>query len=174
MKQLFLLLLVTPVLAVLYCAGFSVIPLPFCLISLPLILVSALALELRFGLAVTVAAISGGIVDLLSPTPFGIYLLASTLSAVLTAILLSRILTHHTLGATIGVNVTIFLLVHVTAFFLNSFVRIFMGAEWFNSAIWPAALIVIIATLLQASIATLLRLGSSSIRNYASRFILIR
>lgn len=174
MRAVAAILLITLALSILHGAGLSVFPWPLSLISLPLIIISSLALRLRFSTATAAAIVYGITADVLSPSAFGLYTSAAVLAVVIVAVLLYRILTHHTIGAVAGVNAAIFLLVHLLVYFFSSILRVLSGADFFHPATGYALLMVLITVPVQVALALLLRFAGGGVRSYMSRFILLR
>jgi len=174
MRNELLIIMGVALVAILHSAGVAVLPLPFSLISLPLVMVSWLALGLRFRTAALSAVLAGAVADLLAPTTFGIYALSALVAVVITALLLSRVLTHHTISALVGVNAAIFVLFHLVAFLFGSILRALSGGSLFHPATGYALLLVLMSLPLQLLVAVALRLLGGQVRGYTSRFILVK
>ncbi len=161
-------------LALVQAALISAWPLTVSLLCLPLIMVSALALNLKPKTAAITAVISGLILDLLSPTFFGLHVIAALLSVSITSILLFRVLTHHTVRAVAGVNAAVFLLYHLLLFLLNSSLRALTAGSLVHPASGRALMLVLMAMPIQVAIAVAASLLLRGFRGYTSRFILVK
>lgn len=161
-------------LAIIQMAAVAVLPMPLALINLPLMLVSALALNLRFQTALIAAGLAGLLTDLLSLGGFGIYTVASLLTVIVVTLLLFRVLTHHTLTALAGANAAVFLLYHLIAFLLSSVYWALATERLIHPATGTALLFVLAAVPLQMLLAILFRLAAVRFRNYIGHFFILK
>jgi len=162
------------ILALVQAALISAWPLPASLLCPSLILVSALALNLKPKTAVIAAIFSGLILDQLSPSFYGLHALASVLSVSITSLLLFRVLTHHTITAVAGVNAAVFLLFHLLLYVFNTLLRALSAGPLIHPASGQALLMVLAALPIQIAIAVSVSVFLKGISGYTSRFILVK
>jgi hypothetical protein len=114
-------------------AGFlSALGAPFDLLHLVLILIIGLVTGFRFRLAMAGAVVAGAVLEALTPAPWGsqVVILAVVAAALIT--LFTRIFTHLSLPAFIGINAAGFILVHAMTLLVDA-----AGAALAGTAIAP-------------------------------------
>lgn len=174
MKDNFFKIALVLLLAVVQASFFSVLPRPFSVISLPLIVISSYALNLRPNMALAAALLYGTVMDLLLPGFFGVHAVSSVLAVAATSILLFRVLTHHTIGAVLGVNAAVFVLYHLLVHLLLSVARVFAMGQFVHPVAAHAGFTVLVALPLQLMMVMAVRFFLSRVGAYVNRYILVR
>lgn len=124
-------LLIAVLTALMHAGFFAVLPEPFSMIHLPLILILSFVMTFRFGAAVVSAIASGATLDLLSTGMFGVNVVIITASTLVLVPLFTRIFTTRSVPGFLGINAAAFFILHALIL-LSRTVRFWLSAYPIN------------------------------------------